>query len=284
MKKRKFKRFDEGGGVGDSNEGMKEAYDARIAAEEVKRKADVENEGSKISEGERISMSMADKPTRTSLAAPAAPAKPRVVSKAELEKSGLSLRDFLNKERGLTRRADSSAPAKAEPKPTPKVESKPEGAYRGNRSDTKVESKPEGAYRGMRSDAKTESKAESYTPPRMTAEMRKKAEAQAISPVYPEEYLAMGAAPGLRTVAGLAKKLANRVKPSKSMASDAPYLQELGYTPTKIGSESLKLGMKKGGAVKKKPVAKYASGGSVSSASRRADGIATKGKTRGKMC
>ena len=281
MKKRKFKRFDEGGGVGDSNEGMKEAYDARIAAEESKRVAD---EGNKISEGERISMSMADKPARTS---PTTPAKPRVVSKAELEKSGLSLRDFLNKERGLTRRADSSAPAKAEPKPTFKAESKPEGAYRGNRSDTKAESKPEGAYRGMRSDAKAESKAESYTPPRMTAEMRKKAEAQAISPVYPEEYLAMGAAPGLRTVAGLARKFANRVKPSKSIASDAPYLQELGYTPTKIGSESLKLGMKKGGAVKKptkKPVAKYASGGSVSSASRRADGIATKGKTRGKMC
>ena len=36
---------------------------------------------------------------------------------------------------------------------------------------------------------------------------------------------------------------------------------------------------KRGGAVKK-----YASGGMVSSASRRADGIATKGKTRGKIC
>jgi len=36
---------------------------------------------------------------------------------------------------------------------------------------------------------------------------------------------------------------------------------------------------KRGGAVKK-----YASGGMVSSASRRADGIATKGKTRGRMC
>ena len=37
--------------------------------------------------------------------------------------------------------------------------------------------------------------------------------------------------------------------------------------------------MKKGGKVKK-----MSSGGSVSSASKRADGIATKGKTRGKMC
>jgi len=34
----------------------------------------------------------------------AAPAKQRIVSKKEIEESGLSLRDFLNKERGLTRR------------------------------------------------------------------------------------------------------------------------------------------------------------------------------------
>jgi hypothetical protein len=34
--------------------------------------------------------------------------KARVVSKKELEESGLSLRDFLNKERGLTRRADKA--------------------------------------------------------------------------------------------------------------------------------------------------------------------------------
>lgn len=40
-----------------------------------------------------------------------------------------------------------------------------------------------------------------------------------------------------------------------------------------------KYGYKKGGKVKG-----YASGGSVSSASRRGDGIATKGKTRGKIC
>jgi hypothetical protein len=38
---------------------------------------------------------------------------------------------------------------------------------------------------------------------------------------------------------------------------------------------------KKGGAIKAK---KMSSGGSVSSASKRADGIAVKGKTRGKIC
>jgi len=41
----------------------------------------------------------------------------------------------------------------------------------------------------------------------------------------------------------------------------------------------LGIGKKSGGAVKK-----YASGGSVSSASKRADGIAQRGKTRGKVC
>ena len=42
---------------------------------------------------------------------------------------------------------------------------------------------------------------------------------------------------------------------------------------------------KKGGAAKKKPMAakKMAKGGSASSASRRADGCATKGKTKGKF-
>ena len=44
-------------------------------------------------------------------------------------------------------------------------------------------------------------------------------------------------------------------------------------------SDTLDMTYKKGGKVKK-----YASGGAVSTASKRADGIASKGKTRGKMC
>jgi len=46
----------------------------------------------------------------------------------------------------------------------------------------------------------------------------------------------------------------------------------------RLGGDDFSLGMRRGGAVKG-----YASGGSVGSASRRADGIATKGKTRGKI-
>lgn len=40
---------------------------------------------------------------------------------------------------------------------------------------------------------------------------------------------------------------------------------------------------KKGGQVKKKPVKKYAKGGTVSSASKRGDGICQRGKTKGRM-
>lgn len=47
----------------------------------------------------------------------------------------------------------------------------------------------------------------------------------------------------------------------------------------KAKKEREKSGMRSGGAVKK-----YASGGSVSSASKRADGIAQRGKTRGRVC
>ena len=47
----------------------------------------------------------------------------------------------------------------------------------------------------------------------------------------------------------------------------------------RLGNEPLKLGMRKGGSVKK-----MASGGKVSSASSRGDGIAQRGKTKGRIC
>ena len=97
----------------------------------------------------------------------------------------------------------------------------------------------------------------------------------------------LGPGAGLVALSKLAKKLANKgdagklkkmgKSPDKALAienkpspSTAPYLKELGYTPTKIGSSQPKIGMKKGG--------------SVSEPSRRGDGIVSKGKTRGKMC
>lgn len=102
-------------------------------------------------------------------------------------------------------------------------------------------------------------------------------ESQALEASNPELFLTPGG--GAKTVANLAKNLANR---STVERSTAPYLKEIGREPLKIGkeplkigNEPLKLGMKRGGAVK------MASGGMT--ASRRGDGIASRGKTRCKM-
>jgi hypothetical protein len=108
------------------------------------------------------------------------------------------------------------------------------------------------------------------------AERRKKMESdQALVPIRPEEALVGGGGfSGLKTVAALARGLANRKGAAKLAEYSTP---QLGYEPLKLGSEALKL-RKKGGAIK------MAKGGVTrSSASSRGDGIASKGKTRGKM-
>jgi hypothetical protein len=127
----------------------------------------------------------------------AAAPKPRVVSKKELENSGMSLRDFLNKERGLTRRKEKDPTA-------------------GDSPDKKAQEAADAIDPGR--DMRTPR----YTPP--------------------------GSAP---------KQTTQQPKPKVFMPSK----------PDNSFQGS-----------------KFKSGGSVSSASRRADGIATKGKTRGKMC
>jgi hypothetical protein len=113
-----------------------------------------------------------------------------IVTKEELERSGMSLRDFLNKERGLTRRGES-----------------------------KVSTKPE-----------------------LGPEMGEK--------MTPDE--------------------------SKAAASNFGYPKGSQRLNSEENKDVSDMSMKHGGKVKG-----HASGGSASS---RADGIATKGKTRGKMC
>jgi hypothetical protein len=144
-------------------------------------------------------------------------AAPRVVSKAELDKSGLSLRDFLNKERGLTRRG-GEAPAPAAP-------------VRANANfSNEGRSTPKPPLR----QETMQDRASSYVA-KQAARKAEEAAADAASDKNRQARIAVG----IRKNAGA----------------------NLGMGNT---------GLKKGG--------------SVSSASRRADGIATKGKTRGKMC
>lgn len=137
----------------------------------------------------------------------AAPTKAKIVTKEELAKSGLSLRDYLNKQQGLTRRSTGSAGSKG---PT-------------------------------------------------AAEMATKKSMPAPSPSRSGMLTRMREADkGIKGVRG------TEATPSAPRAI------------TKINPEDLKKPMKgMGGA------SGFANGGSVS---RRGDGIASKGKTRGRMC
>jgi hypothetical protein len=125
----------------------------------------------------------------------------------------------------------------------------------------------------------------SYTGNEEKQRQARMAKEQALQTVSPETALIGGG--GLRAMKMLAEGLAARQAAKEAaktmgrrMEKDiTPRPPQLTNEPLKIGREPLKLGMKKGGAVKK-----MASGGSVSSASKRADGIAQRGKTRGRIC
>ena len=95
----------------------------------------------------------------------------------------------------------------------------------------------------------------------------------------------LGTGAGAAAAAMLARsKLGKLFKGAKKAGKkDSPYLKELPMEKKKLGRAASDVtdvvAKKRGGAVKK-----YASGGMVSSASKRADGIASKGKTRCKIC
>lgn len=207
----------------------------------------------------------------------AAAAKPAIVTKEALAKSGLSLRDYLNKQQGLTRRGGGA------PTPSSTAKSKPDADYSN-------EGKGDSKYRKQT----------------MTAE------SQALEGVHPEQYLMPGV--GIKTIANAAKALANRggantLRKVSQEALPAP-TRQIGYDKAgaiakqraaraegrnseMLSENARRSGVKPGSAgaeaIRKKLggddwTLGMKRGGSVSSASRRADGIATKGKTRGKMC
>ena len=106
------------------------------------------------------------------------------------------------------------------------------------------------------------------TPAENKARMEALTKKQALIDVAPEDYVTPG---GL--LKGMLKKVIGNSAKSALKTYTAKELAEMA--PKMIGRESLKLGMKKGGSVKK-----MSSGGKVKSASARADGCAIRGKTR----
>lgn len=151
--------------------------------------------------------------------APKAKAAPKMVTKEELAKSGLSLRDYLNKQQGLTRRGEgAAAPSRA----------------------------------GLQDALNTANRA-----------------AMAPSPSRPGMMARMREAD--KAIKGVREPEVEAKAPAESR------LTRGSFDARDIDPKTLLPRKRSSGA------SRYATGGSVS-ASRRADGIATKGKTRGRMC
>lgn len=186
-----------GEAVGDSNEGMKEAYDvgqAEMRINSAKERMRAEAEGAR--DAGKITESGNQGFGGPGTGRVVKPSKSAVVTKEELEKSGMSLREYMNKQQGLTRRKEKDPTA-------------------GDSPDKAAQEAADAIDPGR------DMRVPRYTPP--------------------------GSAP---------KQTTQKPKPKVFMPSK----------PDNSFSGS-----------------KFSKGGSVSSASSRADGCATKGKTKGTM-
>jgi hypothetical protein len=175
-----------------------------------------------------------DDVTQSQKPTPRQPTQNRLkVTKEELDKSGLSLRDYMNKQLGLKRR-DGSAPA---PAPAPTAS---QGKSTPNFDPARMSSEPlVESMRQTQYDQRKEN--ESGATAKVNAALAAQNKAQQAS----EENKSWWTTPN--------KNLQEGTFPSGKEIRAA------------LGS-------------------KYAKGGSVSSASNRGDGIAQRGKTRGKFC
>jgi hypothetical protein len=227
----------------------------------------------------------------------AAKAKPAVVTKEELAKSGLSLRDYMNKQRGLTRR-DGAAPKSKTAPPAVSSSYRSEGASRAKpaASSGNVASaaeKPKTAATsavasrqreadekrreerrefGRQRDAKEKTEKEKFTKnlssdPGQMAIRKEREAAKSMSPS--ERSAARGKA--VKEFFGINTKKPLDAKGATIQSMDTDMMRAAGRTAAKEQGQ------------KRKVESSYKKGGSVSSASKRADGIAQRGKTRGKV-
>jgi hypothetical protein len=183
-----------------------------------------------------------------------------IVTKEELKKSGMSLRDFLNKERGLTRRKD--APAKAAPKVAPKkamtapmqapaVRADPMGDAARDRAIMTDEARKRASAPFTKSELDGPSDAEVRYAKDKTAKAQEEKYGSGLKMGGKVKGYKSGGSPGMhRMPDGRMMKDSEHKKPKK---------------PTKPKK------MMGGGMMK------YGHGGSV-------DGIAQRGKTKGRMC
>jgi hypothetical protein len=170
--------------------------------------------------------------------------KQRVVTKEELAKSGLSLRDFLNKERGLTRRGESM-PSAPPPAPATVTQTSAPAPVSAPSSAPSAPAAKGETYRTLSGEVKTKKSAADIDAEN-AARRAKVAE----------------------TVGNVGSSIGNMLSKAKQ-----------NYESTRPVSKQVQKEREQAAAR-----GNLAKGGKVSSASSRGDGIAQRGKTRGKMC
>jgi len=151
------------------------------------------------------------------------------------------------------------------PKPSPKVApASKAGAGRGKQGGpTAKELEAYATQKNTQRQADYEKAQKDAATPDAKAKRSEREKAEAI--VTDTDVMPIPGGSAISAAAKLAKKLAQMGKKAKSTA---PFMKE-------IGNEPLKLGMNRGGSVKK-----MASGGLTGNASKRADGIAQRGRTK----
>lgn len=274
MKKRKVKRYEEGGILRDSSgnpvrSGSGEVVRTRFPDRTYNEEAPASMIESSDYTGRRMKSPEVEKTTEVSV-------------KEETEAPRRQISDYIRT--SPREEAAEEGPTLAEKKAQRETERREAQRRAAARQKAEADRAAKAAEqtRAAREMGEAYKKSAYDTEKQRQARMAKE---QALEQVSPESALIGGG--GLRAMKMLAETLAGRQAAKEAgraigrrMEKDiTPRPPQLTSEPLKIGREPLKLGMKKGGAVKK-----MASGGKVSSASKRADGIAQRGKTRGKIC
>ena len=181
--------------------------------------------------------------------APASP-KQRIVTKEELAKSGLSLRDFLNKERGLTRRGEPSAPVAPPPAPAEVTQTSAPATTTVTKTSSPATSSSAPAAKG-----------DTYRT--LSGEVKTKKSAADIEAENAARRARVGEA-----LSGVGSSIGDMLSKAKQ-----------NYESTRPVSRQVQKEREQAAAR-----GNLAKGGKVSSASSRGDGIAQRGKTKGRMC
>jgi hypothetical protein len=193
---------------------------------------------------------------------PVAPAKPKIVTKEELAKSGLSLRDYLNKQQGLTRRGVSKEREDV-------IDRESTGDAMAMRNKPRRSAEQLDTYANQTKSAVDRIPRDKSTVPA--------GESASGSELGRNIKNTLNATVGTRIPAGLAGMAGEKMAGNRAAAAAEKLMAD------RAARVAARRTAAEGRGPRPESMSPFAKGGSVSAA-RRGDGIASKGKTRGRMC